>query len=543
MTKRSLFRKRALQYAALVSLLLAAGLQAKKFYDDDPLLKVPPPMNADKVAVRRISDYYDFFSHTLAKRGEQNTSRKFTPARGVNTLGEVPDGAWYTNRHYWNRMSIEELLRGPGDENAPDTSGPLTVVKPKTEGITPGFDVTDAKGRRYNVKFDPLTNPEMASAADVIVAKFLHALGYNVPENYLMTFARQQLVIAPGVTVPDAQGKRHPMTDRDVTELMLKVARGGDGRYRALASYYIQGKHVGEFRYHGTRTDDPNDIVPHEHRRDLRGLGVFCAWLGHDDSRAINTGDFLVKGNGVDLIKHYLIDFGSTLGSASDGPNSPHSGQYLFAWGPAAGQFLSLGLYVPRWARARYPKFPAVGRFEYATFDPETWVPEYRNPAFANRLPDDAFWAAKQVMAFTDEEIRALVKTGQYSDQRAEDWLVRCLIERRNKIGRAFFTKVLPLDRFAVRDGKLAFQDLAVRHGLIASRQYTVQWSRFNNDTEQKTSLPGETTLALPGELRSASAGEYFAADITSGDPKKTVTVYLRRKPDRVEVVGIDRGW
>ena len=30
--------------------------------------------------------------------------------------------------------------------------------------------------------------------------------------------------------------------------------------------------------------------------------------------------------------------------------------------------------------------------------------------AFENRLPDDTFWAAKQVMAFTDEEIRAIVQ-------------------------------------------------------------------------------------------------------------------------------------
>ena len=40
-------------------------------------------------------------------------------------------------------------------------------------------------------------------------------------------------------------------------------------------------------------------------------------------------------------------------------------------------------------------------------------------------------------MAFTDEEIRAIVQTGQYS-QPAEDWITATLIERRNRIGRTY---------------------------------------------------------------------------------------------------------
>jgi hypothetical protein len=40
--------------------------------------------------------------------------------------------------------------------------------------------------------------------------------------------------------------------------------------------------------------------------------------------------------------------------------------------------------------------------------------------AFANRLPDDAFWAARQAAAFTDEDIRAMVQVAQYSDPNAE---------------------------------------------------------------------------------------------------------------------------
>lgn len=535
--------RRAWGATVLVTALLSPSLHARKFFDDDPLDKDPPPLPAEKVTLRRISDVYDLFAGILTKRGEQKTKARPIPAQAVNTLGEVPDNAWYTNRHYRHPMTIEELVRGPGDQNPPDTSGLLTIVAPKTEGVTAGFWMDDTRGRRYNVKLDPVTNPEVATSADVIVSKFFHALGYNVPENYVFTFRRNQVRIGPKAAVKTLVGKRRPMTERDLTGLFLKAPKMKDGRYRAVASLILKGENVGEFRYHGTRADDPNDVVPHEHRRDLRGLGVFCAWLGHDDSRPINTLDMLVEENGSKFIKHFMIDFGSTLGSASIGPNSPRSGNYLFSWKESSAEFLSLGLYVPRWARAHYPDIPAVGRFESEVFNPETWVPEYRNPAFKNRLPDDAFWAAKQVMAFTDEQIRAIVKTGQYSDPRAEDWITKCLIERRDKIGKAFFAKVLPLDGFEVRDGRLEFIDLVARHNFAPVRNYSVEWSGFNNESETKTPILGATGPSLPSQMLDAEAGSYFAASIHGEDKQKTVTVYLRKQSGGVKVVGIDRSW
>jgi hypothetical protein len=271
---------------------------------------------------------------------------------------------------------------------------------------------------------------------------------------------------------------------------------------------------------------------------------VFCAWLGHDDSRAINTFDSLVDEDGVQYIKHYLMDFGSILGSASVKPNSARSGhERLFAFKPAVLEFLTLGLYVPRWARAHFPDIPAVGRFEHEIFEPEGYKTEYRNPAFENRLPDDCFWAAKQVMTFTDEEIRAIVEKGQYGDPRATDWVTTCLRARRDKIGKTYFAKVLPLDGFAVRDGRLEFEDLAVNCKFTAPRPYQVAWSRFDNLSERKTALAGRATLAIPPEAAQAAAGEYFTADIRGGDPRKTVTVYLRKRDSEIQVVGLERGW
>ena len=44
----------------------------------------------------------------------------------------------------------------------------------------------DAKGRLYFVKVDPPTNLEMTTAPDVIVSRFIYAIGYNVPENNIV---------------------------------------------------------------------------------------------------------------------------------------------------------------------------------------------------------------------------------------------------------------------------------------------------------------------------------------------------------------------
>jgi hypothetical protein len=247
-----------------------------------------------------------------------------------------------------------------------------------------------------------------------------------------------------------------------------------------------------------------------------------------------------VSDNGPPHIRHYLIDFGSILGSASTKANSARSGnEHLFAWKPAIAEVLTLGLWAPRWVRASFPDLPSVGLFESEIFDPGRYRPEYPNPAFRNRLPDDEFWAARQVMHFTDDEIRAIVKTGQYSDPRAENWVARCLMERRNKIGRVYFGKVLPLDRFAVRDGRLEFEDLAVSHKLASPREYTISWHSFDNEREQLAPIAGATGPALPPVALAGGPDQYFAAAIHAGDPKRTVTVYLRQGG----VVGIDRRW
>ena len=330
----------------------------------------------------------------------------------------------------------------------------MLTVKPF--GIRPGILITDSRKHRYLLRFDTPGQPELATGATMVAANLMHALGYWVPENYIVYFhPDHQLVISPEGEVVTSAGTSRQLTQDDLTLLFKKVARPGKQGYRAVATKVPEGKGLGPFEFFGTRSDDPNDIVFHEHRRELRGLGVFAAWLNNHILSPLVTYDFLVQENGVASIRHFHADFYSTLGGAFNRSKEARMGyEPLFNFHSAVKNFLGMGIYTPAWQRVSTPKVEGVGHFEAKTFDPVTWVPNYPTAPFRNRLPDDLYWGAKQVMAFTDEDIRILVKTGQYSQPEAEEWLNRCLRERRDKIGRAFLPMVLPLENFRIRRGR-----------------------------------------------------------------------------------------
>src|SRR5439155_2318704 len=125
-------------------------------------------------------------------------------------------------------------------------------------------------------------------------------------------------VIGAEATFTGSDGKKRLMTTADVDRLLKQAARNADGRYRVVASLSVEGRPLGPFQYSGTRPDDPNDVVPHEHRRELRALRVFGAWTNLTDLKASNTLDTLATENGRTLVRHYLQDVGSTFGMCND---------------------------------------------------------------------------------------------------------------------------------------------------------------------------------------------------------------------------------
>src|SRR5262249_20293401 len=146
--------------------------------------------------------------------------------------------------------------------------------------------------------------------------------------------------------------------------------------------------------------------------------------------------DSLVSDESHQYLRHYLIDFGSTLGSAGGAPQEEKAG-WEYTWDPGwmALRIATFGIFDRKWVRARYAIGPSIGRLDFKHFNPGSWKPRYPNPAFRNALPDDCAWAAKIVMAFSDDDIRAIVRTGELSNPKAEEQLIEWLIFRRDRIG------------------------------------------------------------------------------------------------------------
>jgi len=398
-------------------------------------------------------------------------------AQNVNRVDEVPDGAWFQNRLGMFDLSVDELRHGPGP-SAPDPSESWTIVRAKTHGVTPGFTIRDGSGALFLIKFDPPDYPSLSTAAGVISQRILHAAGYYVPDDNVVYFRPDNLELAPDVRFRDVQGVERAMTSQDVQRLLGTAPRRADGRVRAIASRFLGGKPLGPFSFEGRRKDDPNDRVPHDDRRELRGLAVFAAWIHHFDTKQSNTLDMLVDVDGKRFIRHHLIDFASTLGTGAEGPAPRFGWEYTFDPKAVLRRTLELGLHEDDWRRVRRdPELPEIGYFDVQHFHPRGFAPLQSNPAFVLLTPRDGYWAAKIISAFTDEHLRAFVEEAQYEDPRAAERMVEMLAGRRDKLVRSWFDEVPPLDYFRVQESALIGRDLGRERGYYAEpASYRVRW-------------------------------------------------------------------
>ena len=526
---------------------LSLGAQSRRFFPDDPIWREPVTQDVKNAARYEPDLAYQTVENLFWRPGDKVLGQR---AKNINTVDEVPDGPYFVNRAGRMDLTPAIVARGANTSDGP-APGKWTVVSAKSDGVTPGFTIRDSSNQLWFIKFDPPGWRGMATGSEIVASKLFWAAGYHTVEYHIAQLVPSNLVIGKDTRITPPGETARSMNQGDISWLLSRADRDPDGSYRVILSKAAPGRPIGRIKFHGTRADDPNDIVLHEHRRELRGYFVFAAWLNHVDAKGINSLTTLVTENGRNFVRNYLLDFGSALGSAAIGPREGWEGYeaLLEEPGEIGKRTLSLGLNIPVWRRQDYFESPAIGRLprDHSKWNPETWWPHITNAAFRHMRPDDTFWAAMKIASITDDMIRAAVAEGKFGDRESEEFLAKAISDRRLRILQAFLPKVNPIvDPALDRDGRLTFRNAAVDLA-IADRApgYRALWYTFDNATDKATLVATTEETRSPMVMPAMPASEFIKVDLASvGGPEawaKPVSAYFRRNSSGWTLVGFER--
>ena len=305
------------------------------------------------------------------------------PAANVDAAGHPVESVVFVNRDI-AKLSPGQVERGSCTDDGP--VGKITVKKIKTSGATPGFFGKDSRGVKYLFKFDIDGWPELVTGAEAVGNRLMHALGYNVPECRIMT--------------------------------MQGTGTEFDGR-RCAAVRFVPGEILGPWPF-----KDNRDL------REVRALKLASAWIHNTDIKEPNS---LMTWQ-ADRLKVYLIDFGNSLGSHSIGPKSPEAGwEHTTDVDELFRQVFTLGLCGKPYDKDKKPFSKAVGLFD-ADLDPERWKANWPVIPFRDMTEADAKWMAGRIAAVTDDQIRAAVAAGKYTNAEDADYIAKILAKRRGII-------------------------------------------------------------------------------------------------------------
>jgi hypothetical protein len=462
----------------------------RRFPDAEPMWLDPD----ENVLPEKLDEYYsgliwDGLDQTLFQPLHEGLSlERYGPSKNVNAWDEVPDSSWWNNRIGARDITPEEAARGACPEVIlnPEAGEKWTVKAAKPNGANPGFIIKADDGNYYLLKMDGPVKPERATTADVFGSKVYWAAGYNTPCNSIIFFDRDIFVIDEEAEAEDEEGNAIPMVQHHIDEVLDKAVQV-DGKLRASASLFIDGRPIGPWTYQGKRKDDLNDVVRHEDRREVRGNRILAAWLNHFDTREQNTLAAWVKKGDGGFVRHYYIDWGDCLGSswdwAPDSLSRRFGYSYVFDVGDIITDFVTLGAMARPWEQVEVrDAAPLLGWYDAGHFDAPGWKGQYPNPAFRRMDPTDGAWMARILARFTDDHVRAMLAEGHLSNRAHEEETFRVLAMRRDKLLDHYLTVRSPLTDFAVHQDQVCFTDLAAQTGVTNRDVLRYETRRYEGD-------------------------------------------------------------
>jgi hypothetical protein len=456
-------------------------------------------------------------------------------AVNANSFDEVADSAWFTNRLGARSMSIDELTHGAcspsqfieHSENAPD--GSWVIDHGKDNGSSQGFRIKIAGKGKFLLKNDA-PGIERSTAASAIGAAAYNAAGFYTSCEQVVYVKRSVFKLTPGLTVTNNTGITHPFDQAALDKVLNGANKRGD-LLRFSASAWLEGRLIGPFRYEKMRGDDPNDVIPHQHRRELRGGRVLAAWLDHFDAREQNSMDVWLADrkdqpeSSPGHVIHYYLDTSDILGSEWDWIQvSRRLGySYLLDWGDVGRDFFTLGIPQRTWDRVAYaPGHEIFAYFNAKDFDPDEWKNEYPNPSFSRMTERDGAWMARILSHVSPEMVQALAEMGKFSDPANTAYLGTVLEGRLEKILDRYLTRLSPLANIHIEEGgAVCATDLAAERHVRAEGafHYSAQ-DDAGHPLAVERRAGGVVCLALPHA--GASGGP------TDGDASRYVRVSVR---------------
>jgi len=510
---------------------------------------------ADNIAFRPLAKFF-----AVDPAGE---------AANVNAMDEVADSSWFTNRIGKAPMTPEEVVRGPCGDKVLDPTGSADgswlVDMGKPNGANPGFRVKVEGVGKFMLKADPTDQPERATGATSIAVRLYHAAGWFAPCDSVVYVRPSLLKLKPGLKVTDNSGITKAF-DQAALDKVLKFASTSsrDGAVRMVASRWLPGRAIGPFRYEKTRDDDPNDAIPHEDRRDLRGARVIAAWMNHFDSREQNTMDTWMSENPKDPtsspghIQHWYIDLGDCFGSewALDGISRRLGHAYYLDFGYVAEDFVTFGVIERPWDRAhRSDDAKIFGYFNSQDFEPQKWRGGYPNPAFGRMSEHDGAWAARLIARFGPEHVEAAIRAGDYTDPRHTEFLVKHMLIRQQAILKHYFRKLSPIADVRASGAELCGVDLARRTNAYPPSAFAYGAKLYAGEAltprpgvSARPSADGSVCVTLPhvaddGGVADDAAARYVIVDIQNGQATGPLRAHLYDLGPRrgYRLVGIER--
>jgi hypothetical protein len=473
-------------------------------------------------------------------------------AVNVNSLDEVPDSSWFTNR---GPLSVDDVRLGGCTQQQmldPDTAadGSWIVDRGKTEGSTGGFRVNVPGKGKYMLKVeDKDDHAERQAAASVIGAAVYHAVGFNTVCEQVLYIRPSILHLMPGLISKGNFSPDKPFNQRALDNMLAQSTHLGD-RIRVSASAWLDGRIIGPFRYEGTRQDDPNDVVAHENRRELRGMRVLAAWLNRYDAREENSLDTWLAddarhpNSSPGHVVHYQLDLSEVLGGdwsalGFDQISRRLGTSYILDWSDFGLDLATLGIPSRPWDRVRTtPGRELFGYFDVKGFDPGQWKSEYPNPAFTRLTERDAAWMARILARFTPAMIKALVDAGRLSKPDDAKYLEGVLEGRLARILERYLLRLSPITRVHLDGDELCGTDLAdQRHVRDAARFHYTARTQTGHALATRLLGDGEVCVTLSHDL-----GRYTIVRVDDGVATGPLIVHLYNLGnDGFQVVGLER--